>query len=148
MNRFYEYQTTLNQEERLEECERTITLAYFSLFDLTNRLKQIKCQKLYLPHYPTFDQYMEERWGIDQDTFVAYCKILTVVDDLLDATIPVDLFSSIPLINEYGNLDKAQRIELALKVMAEVGAGKVDKKFTHKCKNELYPDKCERPEAL
>jgi hypothetical protein len=95
MNRFYDYQTTPNQQERLEECERTITLAYFSLFDLTNRLKQIKCQKLYLPHYPTFDEYMEERWGIDQDTFVAYCKILTVVDDLLDAKIPVDLFSSI-----------------------------------------------------
>lgn len=145
MNNFFDYETTEPLNE-LEKLERSITVSYFALFDLTNRLKIIRDQKLYPSTYPDFESYLEEKWGMCRDAFPIQCEVLGVVDDLLEAQVPIDAFPSLPIILEYFNLDKHQRWELALTVMSEVGSGKIDKAFTHKCKRELFPDKCKEQE--
>jgi len=147
MNRFYDYQTQETKADELEEIERSISVAYFALFDLTNHLKQVRAEQLYFKTHPNFDQYLEERWGLDSKTFAIKCQVLSVVDDLLNAGIGVECCSSLPLIMEYYNLNHDERLKLARKVMSD-GNGKIDQKLTHCCKMELYPKKCCDAELL
>jgi len=148
MNRIFDnncttFPTNLNE---LESLERSITASYFALFDLINRLKRIRNHKLYYPAYPTFEEYLEEKWGMCRDSFHIQCKVVDVVDDLLEAQVPIDAFPSLPIITEYYNLDKRERWDLARRVLSKIGTGKVDKALTHQCKRELFLDKCEDPD--
>lgn len=146
MKHLYDYYTIepVSESEKLEQLERSISVSFFALFDMVNRLKQIRHEKLYLATHADFDDYLEERWGMCRKSFRVQCNVLGVADDLLEAKVPVEAFSSLPILMEYYNLDKRQRWDLAKRVLSG-GAGRIDKAFTHLCKQELFPDKCEEP---
>lgn len=63
---------------RLEECEEIIDRGLLTFQEVGNALRTIQSEKLWVDHYGSFDDYLDQRWGFK----ASYAnQIIRAVDD-------------------------------------------------------------------
>jgi hypothetical protein len=124
------------------ELESTIAQKLMVLSSVAQDLTIIRDNKLY-PAYLTFNDYARDRWGFGEPEITKMLDVIAVIGDLSSDPITKTLF---PIhdeqIKEFSNLTRLERIELAKKVVTEIGNGMLTTGFIHLCKLELFPHKC------
>jgi hypothetical protein len=127
---------------QFQELETTIAQKLMILSSVAQDLTIIRDNKLY-PQHLTFNDYAKERWGFGEPEIMKMLDVIAVIGDLSSDPITKSLF---PIhdeqIKEFSNLTKLERIELAKKVVGELGEGMLTTGFIHECKLSLFPDKC------
>jgi hypothetical protein len=101
-------------------------------------MEQIKNQKLFFPLYPSFKDYVETRWGLDQEQITEVVNVKAVIEDLKGSLPGLALPTSPDQIREYYGLTREQRIELAKRV-AGLRSEKMTRDIIHQCRLELFP---------
>jgi hypothetical protein len=127
---------------QFQELESTIAQKLMILSSVAQDLTIIRDNKLY-PAHLTINDYAMLRWGFGEPEITKMLDVIAVIGDLNSDPITKSLF---PIhdeqIKEFSNLTKLERIELAKKVVGELGEGMLTTGFIHLCKLELFPHKC------
>jgi len=133
---------TDTKQQKFAELESTIAQKLLILSSVAQDLTIIRDHKLYTAHL-TFNDYARERWGFGEPEITNMLEFVAVIGDLNSDPITKSLF---PIhddqIREFSNLTKLERIELAQKVVGELGDGMLTSGLIYECKMELFPDKC------
>lgn len=128
----------INQDLTLATIEQKLAALFRSSIEIGGLMEQIKNHKLFSPLYPSFKDYVETRWGLDQEQITEVVNVKAVIEDLKD-NLPSLAFPTSPdQIREYYGLTREQRIELANKV-AGLRSEKMTRELIHQCRLELFP---------
>ena len=127
-----------NQELSLVSIEQKLAALFQSSIEIGGLMEQIKNHKLFSPLYPSFKDYVETRWGLDQDQITEMVNVKAVIEDLKDNLPSLAIPTSPDQIREYFDLTREQRIELAKRV-AGLGCERMTRELIHQCRLELFP---------
>jgi hypothetical protein len=127
---------------QFQELESTIAQKLMILSSVAQDLTIIRDNRFY-PAHLTFNDYARERWGFGEPEITKMLDVIAVIGDLSSDPITKTLF---PIhdeqIKEFSNLTRLERIELAKKVVGELGDEILTTGIIHECKLKLFPHKC------
>jgi hypothetical protein len=131
-----------DKQVKLEQIELDIRMKLFLTASSFKDLILIREHHLYPPNQ-TFDEYSRATWGFPEAFVDALANAFDAVQDIGETktgklVCPFNGEQN----HEFRNLTKDERIELALRVDAELAFREFSLDLVKQCKRELFPDKC------
>jgi hypothetical protein len=131
-----------SKQAEFEALERGLIKKFLVLSSVAKDLVYIRDHHLY-PTHMTFDEYAQNRWGFNAKNIDAMAESVNVVEDLQASGIRnLPSPTSLPQIFEFFGLTRTERVELARRVVQELGQEAMTAEFIHQIKRKMFPDKC------
>ncbi len=79
---------TVAEQDLLVQCEETISEGIQTFVEVGQALMSVRDNRLYRATHPTFDAYVEERWGFTKGRANQLVRAAAVAELISDTTVP------------------------------------------------------------